>query len=247
MVPMVRMLMVAMMLVFAHPVLAQQGRVLIFSHSTGYRHASIEPGIAAISALVAREGMAVEASESPELFNDPVTLARFDAIVLLNTTTDPNKPESEWLVGGRRAALQAYVRGGGGIVAVHAAADSHYGWDWYGRMIGGRFQRHPEGTPRGQLTRHSSTHPATRDLPDRFARTDEWYYYDDFDPTVTLLLTLDPQSIGAKDVNPNPVAWAHVFEGGRIFFTGLGHTEDGFADPALVSHLRGGLRWARRR
>jgi type 1 glutamine amidotransferase len=219
-------------------------RILIFSHTTGYRHASIEPGIAALKAIAAKQGIAVEASEAPALFDDPAALARFDAIVLLSTTTDPKKPESEWFTGKRRDALQGFVRGGGGIVAIHATADSHYNWPWYGRMIGGRFQRHPPGTPTGTLTRRDAHHPATAALPETFQRTDEWYSYQDYDPTLRLLLTLDPASIGEADANPNPIAWAHEFEGGRVFYTGLGHSEDGWDDPNLVAHLTGGLRWA---
>lgn len=221
---------------------AEPGRVLIFSHSTGYRHASIEAGVAAIRALAAKEGIEVEASESPALFDGD--LSRFDAIVLVSTTTDPKRPESEWFVGARRETLQRFVRGGGGIVAIHAAADSHYHWPWYARMIGGRFERHPPGTPKGTLSRTGSDHPAVRPLPERFERADEWYYFQDWSPAAQLLLTLDPASIGEKDVNPNPVAWAHVFEGGRVFYTAMGHTEQSFAEPLMLEHLRGGLLWA---
>ena len=225
----------------------ERGRVLVFSHTTGYRHASIAPGIVALRAIAGRQGLAVDASEDPALFDRAETLARYDAIVLLHTTTHPRRPETEWLVGPRRAALQAYLRGGGGIVGVHAAADGHYGWDWYRRMIGGRFRSHPPGTPRGVLTRADPDHPATRGLPPRFARVDEWYEYDGVAASMRPLLTLDPRSIGAAREGEDPIAWAHAFEGGRVFYTGLGHTEEGWDDPNLRVHLAGGLRWARRR
>ena len=193
---------------------AERGRVLIFSHTTGYRHASIAPGIAALREVATQQGLAADASEDPALFDRAERLARYDAIVLLHTTTDPKRPESEWLVGPRRAALQAYLRGGGGIVGVHAAADSHYGWNWYGRMIGGRFRSHPEGTPRGVLTRQGAAHPATADLPPRFERVDEWYAYDGFDARITPpLLTVDARAFGGGPADP--IAWAHRFEGGR--------------------------------
>ncbi|RYD24933.1 MAG: hypothetical protein EOP89_10270, partial [Lysobacteraceae bacterium] len=129
-----------------------------------------------------------------------------------------------------RDALMAFVRGGGGIVGVHGAADSHYHWDWYGRMIGARFARHPEGTPKGQVTRAPLDHPSIRDFPASAELIDEWYWFDDLDPRLRPLLTLDPGSIGEKGVNPRPLAWAHVFEGGRVFYTGLGHTKASWSD-----------------
>lgn len=219
---------------------APRPRVLVFSHTTGFRHDSIAPAIAALREIV--PGFAIETSEDPARFD--ASLSRYDALVLLSATTDPKRPESEWLTGARREALQRFVRSGRGVVAIHAAADSHYHWPWYARMIGGRFARHPPGTPTATLTRHDARHPATAPLPARFRRADEWYYYEDFDPTVRLLLSFDPASIGEPDANPNPIAWAHEFEGGRVFYTGLGHTAEGWRDPDLRAHVAGGLRWA---
>lgn len=221
---------------------ADPPRLLIFSHSTGFRHASIEPGVAAIRKLGEREGMTVVASEYPAVFGD--ALAGFDAIVLLSTTTDPENPASEFFTGSRRDALQSFVRDGGGIVAVHAAADSHYHWPWYGRMIGGRFDRHPPGTPRGRLTVVDPDHPATRALPGSFERVDEWYFFAGHDPTTRLLVTLDPASIDEPAAGPAPISWSHEFEGGRIFYTAMGHTDESYADPLVLDHIAGGLRWA---
>jgi type 1 glutamine amidotransferase len=121
-----------------------RGEVLIFSHTTGYRHESIPAGVAAIRRIAERQGFSVRASEDPALFTSR-GLRGVRAIVFLSSTTDPNAPSSEWLTGNRRAALQVFVRSGGGVMAVHAAADSHYGWPWYGRLIGGRFT--PQARP----------------------------------------------------------------------------------------------------
>lgn len=216
--------------------------ILIFSHTTGYRHDSIPAGIATVRSIAGRRGLTVVASEDPAQF-DPDRLSRYRAVVLLSATTDPKNPASEWLTGDRRAELQRFVRGGGGVVAIHAAADSHYHWPWYGRLIGGRFARHPQGTPRGKVTIADPAHPANRGLPAGAVRTDEWYYFDDFDPTSDLLMTLDPVSIGETDVNPNPVSWAREVEGGRLFYTALGHTSESYSEPFFLRHLAGGLDW----
>ena len=86
---------------------ARDPRVLLFSHSTGYRHASIEPGAAAIQALGKREKLTIVHSEDPNVFSTD-GLKDYDAIIFLSTSTDPKKPDSEWFQGPRRDALQAF-------------------------------------------------------------------------------------------------------------------------------------------
>jgi hypothetical protein len=224
----------------------RQKRVLLFTHSTGYRHASIEPGAAALIQLGKRERVSITRSEDPNIFS-PSGLRTYDAIIFLSTSTDPKKPDSEWFQGPRRTALQAFVRRGGGIVGIHAASDSHYHWPWYQQLIGGHFARHPQGTPTGTVAVVDPLHRSTRGLPNRMTRTDEWYYFDDYNPRMHLLMTLDPKSIGEADVNPNPVSWSHNFEGARVFYTAMGHTNESYSDPDMLKHLAGGLNWVLRR
>lgn len=225
---------------------AKGGNILIFSHSTGYRHASIEPGVAAIKAMAEKEGIAVVTSEDPDIFATD-KLKTFDAIVFVSTSTKPKEPDSEWFVGTRAEALQAFVHRGGGIVGIHAAADSHYNWPWFGKLMGGRFVRHPKGTPEGTITVVDRAHPATKGLATSLKRSDEWYYYDDYNPQVRLLVTFDPGSIGETDVNPNPISWSHEFEGARVFYTGMGHTPETYQDKWFMQHLKQGLKWAMRK
>jgi type 1 glutamine amidotransferase len=237
-----RLLIAAMLALAPTPAMAKPDAVLIFSHTTGFRHGSIPAGIAAVRKIAAARGLQAVASEDPAMF-DPGRLKRFRVVVLLSSTTDPKLPESEWLVGPRRTEFQRFVKAGGGVVAIHAAADSHYFWPWYGRLIGGRFQRHPSGTPTGRVTIVNPRHRANRGLPPSSVRTDEWYYYDDFDPNSTLLMTLDPASIGEADVNPNPVSWARTVDGGRVFYTALGHTTESYSEPFFLKHVTDGLDW----
>ena len=236
------------MLFSAAPGAAQPGRgaILIYSGTTGYRHESIPAGIEAVTAIARRRGLSVVASEDPSVFSAD-RLRRFRAIVLLSCTTDPKNPASEWLVGDRRNALQQFVHRGGGIVAIHAAADSHYHWPWYGKLIGAHFARHPAGTPTGIITVTDRSHPAVRGLAGTIRRTDEYYYFDDYDPTSHLLVTLDPASIGEKDVNPNPMSWVREVDGARVFYTAMGHTKESYSDPWFLRHVADGLDWVLRR
>ena len=238
----IRHLLAALVALTATPAMAKPDAILIFSHTTGYRHDSIPAGIAAVAAIAKARGLAVVASEDPAMF-DPGRLARFRIIVLLSTTTDPKNPASEGWVDARRTAFHGFVRSGGGVVAIHAAADSHYHWPWYGKLIGARFQRHPPGTPTGRVSLANPRHPASRGLPATATRTDEWYVFEDFDPTSMLLMTLDPASIGEADVNPNPVAWARTVDGARVFYTALGHTKESYAEPLFLRHVANGVDW----
>ena len=216
-------------------------RVLVFSHSTGYRHNSIPDGVAAVTRLAEQEGWQVTATEDPAVFTAD-TLRPYAIIVLVSTTTKKEDPASEWFAGERREALQGFVRSGGGIVGIHGAADSHYHWPWYRRMLGGAFQRHPPRTPRGRLHVEVDNHPSTRGLPQLFERVDEWYVFDDYEVDSELLLTIDPAATG--EPNWSPAAWARTFEGGRVFYTAMGHTRESFSEPLFLRHLRGGMRWA---
>ena len=101
-------------------------------------------------------------------------------------------------------------------------------------MIGGYFERHPKGTPKGVVTVVDAKHPATAKLPKTIERNDEWYYYKDFDPTMHVLITIDPATIGDSgeaDVNPNPLVWCHDFGGGRVFYSGSATRPSRTASP----------------
>ncbi len=230
---------------FAGAALAGSTRILVYSGTTGYRHESIPAAVEALKTLGAKQGYLIDATEDPEVFTAE-KLAAYKAIVFVSTTTDPKNPESEWFVGARREALQGFLKAGKGIVGLHAAGDSHYHWPWYGQMIGGYFERHPKGTPTGTLTVVDAKHAATKKLPKTITRSDEWYYYKDFDPTVHVLVTVDPKSIGEgeADVNPNPLVWYHSFGGGRVFYSGLGHTPESYSEPYIVTVITGGLAYA---
>jgi type 1 glutamine amidotransferase len=230
----------------ASPVLARgKPHVLVYSGSTGYRHESIPAAVASIKSIGEKAGYVVDTSEDPEVFTAE-NLAKYKALVLVSNSTDPKKPESEWFTGAKREALQGFLKAGKGVVALHAAADSHYNWGWYGQMIGGYFERHPKGVLKGTMTVVDAKHPATAKLPKMIERNEEWYYYKDFDPTMHVLVTVDPATIGEgqPDVNPNPLVWWHNFGGGRVIYSALGHSNESWSEPYMVTLLTGALSWA---
>jgi type 1 glutamine amidotransferase len=212
-------------------------RVLVFSRTAGFRHESIADGLAAIRALGERHRFAVEHTEDAAQFNDE-RLTGFDVVVFLNTT-------GTVLDGAQKAAFERFVRGGGGFVGVHAAADTEYDWEWYGRLVGAYFRSHPP-TQSAMIRIVDSDHLSTRCVPPLWTRTDEWYdYRQPPEPSVTVLAALDESTYqGGRMGDHHPIAWYHEFDGGRAWYTGLGHTSESYSEPAFLDHLAGGILWA---
>jgi type 1 glutamine amidotransferase len=216
--------------------------VLVFSRTTGFRHESIPAGIEAVRRLGQENGFPVDATEDPAAFTSE-NLARYDVVVWLSTSGDV-------LDDNQRAAFEGYVRGGGSYVGVHGAADTEYDWPWYGGLVGAYFREHPE--PQAALVRvENRGHPSTVHLTSTWARFDEWYDYrtnprsHSQTSRMTVLLTVDESTYqGGGMGQDHPIAWCHVHEGGRAFYTGLGHTVESFEEPAFLSHLLGGIKWA---
>ena len=233
-----RALLLAMVATLAWPVAAVEARerVLVFTRTEGFRHDSIPAGIAAVREMGRHHGFRVDATEDPRAFTGH-RLRRYAAVVWLSTTGDVLDRSQE-------LAFMRYIRRGGGYVGVHAAADTEYGWRWYGRLLGARFRTHP--TVQAAVVR-VRTHPSTRGLPARWARTDEWYDFRAPPRGVSVLATLDESTYSGGQMGAfHPIAWCHGFEGGRAWYTGLGHTAESYAEPAFRRHLLGGIRWAMR-
>lgn len=212
-------------------------RVLVFSRTTGFRHASIAAGIDAVRALGSARGFEVEATEDPTTFTTD-RLARFDVVLFLNTTGDV-------LDAAQQAAFESFIRAGGGFVGIHSAADTEYDWPWYGALMGAYFKSHPAIQP-ATLFIVNFSHPSAVTLPPSIVRTDEWYDFQSLPAsTITLLLTIDESSYtGGTMGSPHPIAWYHDFDGGRAFYTAMGHTIESYSEPLFLAHLSGGILWA---
>ncbi len=212
-------------------------RVLVFSKTAGFRHSSIPDGIAAIWRLGDAHGFAVDATEDASVFDDGM-LSRYKAIIFLSTTGDIFNPAQQ-------GAFERWYKNGGGFVGIHAAADTEYEWPWFGELVGGYFKSHPEQQD-AVINVEDRTHPSTRHLPEQWKRWDEWYNYRD-NPRgkVKVLASLDEKSYkGGEMSGDHPIAWFHEYNGGRAWYTGLGHTEASFVEPEFLQHVLGGIEWA---
>ena len=223
----------------ASPEAARGPRILVFTKTTGFRHASIPAGLRALRNLGEQNGLVVDVTEDSGAFT-PSNLARYDAVVFLLTSGDV-------LNGPQQTAFERFIHAGGGFVGIHSAADTESGWAWYGGLLGTRFRNHPQ-IQRGVVAVTNRRHPSTVGLPRRWSRTDEWYNFTrNPRPTVHVLATLDETSYspGEGAMGPDhPIAWSHAYQGGRAWFTGGGHTDESYSEPLFRKHLVGGIRYA---
>ena len=208
--------------------------VLVFSRTTGFRHDSIPQGIAAIEALGAENGFAADSTEDAARFSD-MALARYQVVIFLNTTGDI-------LDAREKAAFERYIRSGGGFVGIHSASDTEYGWPWYGRLVGTWFASHP---PIQRATVHIANpdHPSMKGLPALWERTDEWYNFRR-NPrgAVQILATLDEATYSGGAMGADhPISWCQTIDGGRSWYTAMGHTKESYDEPLFRLHLLGGI------
>ncbi|EMR68291.1 putative glycosyl hydrolase protein [Eutypa lata UCREL1] len=212
--------------------------VLVFSKTAGYRHDSIPAGIRAIKELggASTQAFRVDASEDAALISAD-NLARYEVVVFLQTSG--NFLSQEQLSG-----LRSFVRGGGGFVGIHCAASGLRGDPWYGELIGAVFTGHPVPQA-GIVAVENRDHAIVSGLPAQWNWFDEWYNFS-ANPrdSVTVLLSIDEKCYeGGKMGEDHPLAWCREFDGGRTFYTSLGHFDEAYEDKEFRSHLLNGILW----
>jgi len=211
-------------------------RILVFSKTSGFRHSSIPNGQAAIIKLGKEHGFEVDTSENADYFNED-SLQKYSAIIFLHTTGNILNNHQE-------ADFERYIQAGGGYVGIHAATDAEYDWEWYARLVGGYFESHP-AQQEALLNVVDRSHISTKHLPVTWKRKDEWYNFKNLNKDVKVLITIDEKTYeGGKNGDPHPMAWYHNYDGGRAWYTELGHTEESFTEKNYLKHLLGGIQYA---
>ncbi len=217
------------------------GRLLVFSKTGGFRHASIKDGKIALQKLATEHNFSVDFTEDSSVFTG-ANLSHYNAVIFLMTTG------SNILDANQKAAFERYIRAGGGYVGVHSASDTEYNWSWYGDLAGAYFDRIHGHSKVVQATIHvtNRTHPSTAKLPAVWIRTDEWYNFAT-NPRgkVHVLMTIDEKTYkGGTMGADHPIAWYHAYDGGRAWYTALGHTSQSYYEPLFLDHLWGGIIYA---
>jgi type 1 glutamine amidotransferase len=218
-------------------------RVLVVTHTEGFRHSSIPIAEATISALGMSSGLFTttfcRTAEDVVTMLTPSALATVDAIVFANTTGS--------LPARDLGALLNWVAEGHGFAGMHSASDTYHDAPAYLDMLGNEFQTHGDQATVEAVVENRS-HPASSPLGERFRIFDEIYKFARTNRgSVTMLLSLDrhpadglPEAGQPGDL---PLAWAKSYGRGRVFYTALGHREDVWQNSLYQQHILGGIRW----
>ena len=213
-------------------------KVLVFSKTMGFKHNSIPAGIAAIEKLGSENNFVVDTTKNAALFTDE-NLKQYSAIIFLSTTGNvlDNKQE---------AAFERYIQSGGGFVGIHAATDTEYDWNWYGRLVGAYFESHPPGTPEADFKIIDKSFAATSFFTDSiWHRTDEMYNFKKIYEPINVIMTVDESTYeGGTNGDFHPMAWYHEYDGGRSFYTAMGHTVESFSEENFLKHILAGIQYA---
>ena len=253
---------------FATP--AKPRKLLIFSVTNGFHHASIPTGQLAFTELGKKTG-AFETVVSNDLANfETDKLKDFDAVCFLSTTGEVFSPgkdqtksmspealkEAEARADRLKANLMAFIKEGKGFVGIHSATDSCYQWPDYGQMINGYFDGHPWGAGTEVSIRvepGQEKHPLVAMFEGKNVDFKEEIYQlkDPYDSKkVDMLLRLDTEKTkidigGVKRADKDfGVAWARTWGKGRVFYCSLGHNHEIYSNPIILKHYLAGLQWA---
>ena len=225
---------------------SQQFKVMIFSKTDGFHHESINDGVTAIKQLANRHTFSVVWEENASVFNEK-NLANYQAVIFLNTTGNILNDEQQ-------AAFEKFIKSGNGFVGVHSATDTEYDWVWYTKMVGMMFKIHPQQQS-AYLKVEDSNFPGMDRFPKRLLWTDEWYEFGERKADdLHFLVSVDEKSYnpaakwgtneGKGMGNFHPISWYHNYDGGRAFYTALGHIPLAWSDQTFLDHLYGGIYWA---
>ena len=225
-------------------------RVLIFSKTAWYRHPALPELNGFLVRLGAKHNIQMDVTESPEDFS---RLNNYQAIIF-SSTTDIGKTLNEQ----QRKQLKDWYHAGGGIMGLHAAAVHHNTWPWWTELVGCGFNSDSEFVKAKLIVdTKNKNHPAVKGFGPTFDYTADWTNHD---KSVTglagvrVLLRVDEKSYdpvrdafktrGGKPMGiDHPVSWIREFEGGRFFYTELGHEVKSLDTKFGHQHLIEGLRW----
>ncbi len=220
-------------------------KVMVYTkNGKGYVHDNIANSIVAIQALGKQNGFSVDVTDDPSKFTDD-NLKQYDALIFSNTNNDVFDTDAQ------RVALMRYIQAGGNFVGLHSACGTERNWKWFKGMLGGTFFWHEPGQS-FSVNILDSKNPSLAHLPKKWDREkDEFYFLKEMAVNLNVLAVNDHTTIqkpGGKALDVFgkvfPSVWWHEYDGGRAFYTSMGHEKTDYEKDDLRKHILGGIEWA---
>ncbi len=236
-----------LMLHVASTVSAQQFKALLITKTQGFQHQSIVEGTLAMKKLADRNNFQLDVLEGSYSLNDK-GLEKYQVLIFLNTT-------GNILDSAQKKAVEKFIQSGKGWVGIHSASDTEYDWAWYTKLVGMMFKIHPLQQT-AYLNVVDSNFPGMERFPKKLLWTDEWYEFQEKKVNdLKYLVTVDektyspaakwgPGKEGKGMGDFHPMSWYHNYDGGRAFYTALGHIPAIYSDQTFLDHVYGGIYWA---
>ena len=238
----------ALLVFFSKSINAQQKqfKALIVTTTNGFHHESLHYGVVALKEMATRNFFDAEVLTDARNINDSF-LKQFQVIIFLNTTGDIFNADQQ-------KAMEHFIESGKGFVGIHSASDTEYDWDWYTKLVGRMFYIHPT-IQTAKLQVLDATFPGMQGFEQGKLWTDEWYQFgEEKVKDLHYILAVDENTYNTKaDWGSkkgegmgkfHPIAWYHNYDGGRSFYTALGHMPTDFSTEAFLDHLYAGILWA---
>ncbi|MDD7986177.1 ThuA domain-containing protein [Lentisphaera marina] len=224
-------------------------KLLAYSHTTGFRHGSIEFGTKMLAAVGEQTGAyELVHTEDEAVFTDE-SLAQFDGIMIINATHNAIASPQH------RAAFEKFFESKKGLIGIHAATDCHSDWANYKEAMGGLFDGHPWWAKETvTLYNECPDHPCSDMIPQSYKINDEIYQYKDDShftrDKLRVLVSLDVFAPGMKrdkmkrKDNDYPVSWVKTYKNSNVFYTNLGHNQSTYENPIALQHMVTGIQFA---
>ena len=218
-------------------------RLLVVTHTAGFRHDSIPAAENALRVIGTESGLFqtefCRTADEVRARLTPSGLTGVDAVFFANTTGNLGITDL--------GAFLAWISGGKAFVGAHSASDTYHESPEFLAMLGGEFTTHGS-IVEAEVRVNDASHPAVAHLAPRFRMTDEWYRFRGIASGLSVLLSFDrnpPDGVGpAGDPVDLPLAWHKPFGSGRVFYTALGHRQETWEDARFRRHLQEAIRWA---
>jgi len=224
---------------------AQSYRVLVVASRASDHQKMIAAARPFFEKMAAEEAFQLDFTDDTSQIN-PTNLARYQVFVMLHLAPFDMKPDQQ-------AALQRFVESGKGWVGIHAAglagknfvgSGAPY-WQWFEDFLGGvTYSPHP-AYQTGTVVVEDRSHPATRNLPERFEFRDEWYEFSESPRERVRVLAVADESTYRqnKTMGDHPLIWVNESYR-RAIYIAIGHDSYALANAHYLTLLRDSLLWA---